>query len=162
MVKTVDPCGGAYAIEEMTNRIEQEARALLDRIDAVGGTLPAIEQGMIQRENQESAYLAQQAIDRGGSVVVGVNRFAVDETTRIDVLHIDPDIERRQIERVRAVRAARDPAEWRASLDSLAAAAKGTSNLVPFVIAAVEARATLGEISDTLRGVFGEHKEIDV
>src|SRR4030095_8365526 len=83
VVNTVDPCGGAYAIEEMTTRIEQEARTLLDRIDAVGGTLPAIEQGMIQREIQESAYRAQQAIDRGDSVVVGVNRFAADETTRI-------------------------------------------------------------------------------
>ncbi len=162
VVNTVDPCGGAYAIEEMTNRIEREARALLNRIDAVGGTLPAIEQGMIQREIQDSAYRAQQAIDGGDRVIVGVNRFVAEETTRIDVLHIDPGIERRQIERVRAVRAARNSLEWRASLDSLAAAAKGTSNLVPFVIAAVEARATLGEISDTLRGVFGEHKEIDV
>ncbi len=162
VVNTVDPCGGAYAIEEMTNQIEQDARQLLDRIDAVGGTLAAIEQGLIQREIQESAYRAQQAIDRGESIVVGVNRFVAEEITRIDVLQIDPDIERRQIERVRAVRASRDPREWRASLDNLAAAANGTSNLVPFVIAAVEARATLGEISDTLRGVFGEHKEIDV
>jgi len=162
VVNTVDPCGGAYAIEERTNQIEEETRALLDRIESVGGTLSAIEQGLIQREIQGSAYHAQQAIDRGDSVVVGVNRFVADETTRIDVLHIDPDIERRQVERVRAVRASRDPQEWRASLDNLGAAAKGTSNLVPFVIAAVESRATLGEISDTLRGVFGEHKEIDV
>jgi len=162
VVNTVDPCGGAYAIEAMTNQIEEQARALLDRIESVGGTLSAIEQGLIQRQIQESAYHAQQAIDRGDSVVVGVNRFVADETTRIDVLHIDPDVERRQIERVRAVRASRDPHEWRASLDNLATAAKGTSNLVPFVIAAVEGRATLGEISDTLRGVFGEHREIDV
>jgi methylmalonyl-CoA mutase, N-terminal domain len=162
VINTVDPCGGAYAIEAMTNRIEQDARALLDRIDAVGGTLAAIEQGLIQREIQEAAYHAQQAIDRGETIVVGVNRFVAEETTRIDVLHIDPDIERRQVERVRAVRASRDPGGWRASLDNLAAAANAPANLVPFVIAAVEARATLGEISDTLRGVFGEHKEIDV
>jgi methylmalonyl-CoA mutase N-terminal domain/subunit len=162
VVNTVDPCGGAYAIEELTNRIEHEARALLDRIDAVGGTLPAIEQGLIQREIQESAYRAQQEIDRGDRVVVGVNRFAAEDAASIEVLQIDPEIERRQIARVRAVRAARDDAEWRSSLDRLAAAARDTANLVPFVITAVEARATLGEISDTLRGVFGEHKEIDV
>jgi len=146
----------------MTTRIENDARALVDRIDALGGTLAAIEQGLIQREIQESAYRAQQEIDRGDQVVVGVNRFSAEQTTPIDVLRIDPEIERRQIERLRAVRASRGAREWRASLDNLAAAGRGTSNLVPFVIAAVEARATLGEISDTLRGVFGEHKEIDV
>ena len=162
VANTVDPCGGAYAIEEMTRRIETDARALVDRIDTLGGTLAAIEQGMIQREIQESAYRAQQEIDRADRVVVGVNRFVSEQTAPIDVLRIDPQIERRQIERVRAVRASRDTATWRASLDRLAAAGKGTSNLVPFVIAAVEARATLGEISDTLRAVFGEHKEIDV
>jgi methylmalonyl-CoA mutase N-terminal domain/subunit len=159
---TVDPCGGAYAIEETTSRIEEEARALLDRIDATGGTLAAIERGMIQRDIQESAYRAQQAIDRGERVVVGVNRFGSEEGTPIDVLRIDPEIERRQIERVRAVRASREPSAWRASLDRLAAAARDSTNLVPFVITAVEAQATLGEISDTLRSVLGEHKEIDV
>ncbi len=162
VVNTVDPCGGAYAIEEMTNRIEAEARVLLDRIEALGGTLAAIEQGFVQREIQESAYRAQQEIDRGDRVVVGVNRFTSDVRTPIDVLRIDAEIERRQIARVRAVRGARDDREWRASLDRLADAARDTSNLVPFVIGAVEAKATLGEISDTLRAVFGEHEEIDV
>jgi methylmalonyl-CoA mutase N-terminal domain/subunit len=162
VVNTVDPCGGAYAIEEMTDQIEEQARALLERIDAVGGTLAAIEQGMIQREIQESAYRAQQEIDRGDRVVVGVNRFVSEETASIDVLRIDPEIEVRQIERVRAVRSSRDARQWQASLDRLAVGARDTSNLVPLVIGAVEARATLGEISDTLRGVFGEHKEIDV
>jgi len=159
---TVDPCGGAYTIEETTNRIEHEARALIDRIDAAGGTLSAIEQGLIQREIQESAYRAQQQIDRGDQVVVGVNRFASDEPSGIDVLHIDPDIEHRQTERVRAFRASRDTGAWRAALDALATGAGGSANLVPLVIDAVEARATLGEISDTLRSVLGEHKEIDV
>ena len=162
VVNTVDPCGGAYTIEDTTNRIEQEAGALIDRIDAAGGTLSAIEQGLIQREIQESAYRAQQNIDRGGQVVVGVNRFTSDQPAGIEVLQIDPDIERRQIDRVRSVRAARDPDRWRAALDALAVAARSGSNLVPPVIDAVEARATLGEISDTLRSVFGEHKEIDV
>jgi methylmalonyl-CoA mutase, N-terminal domain len=162
VANTVDPCGGAYTIEELTDRIEQGARALIDRIEAVGGTLPAIEQGVIQREIQESAYRVQQELDRGDRIAVGVNRFASDEPAGIEVLHIDPDIERRQIDRVRVVRASRDPAAWRASLDALATAARGSANLVPPVITAVEARATLGEISDTLRGVLGEHREIDV
>jgi methylmalonyl-CoA mutase N-terminal domain/subunit len=162
VANTVDPCGGAYAIEEMTNRIEEDARVLLDRIEALGGTLSAIEQGFVQREIQESAYRAQQEIDRGDRVLVGVNRFTSDVNAPIDVLRIDPEIERRQIARVRAVRNSRNDREWRASLDRLAAAARDTSNLVPFVIRAVEAKATLGEISDTLRGVFGEHEEIDV
>jgi methylmalonyl-CoA mutase N-terminal domain/subunit len=146
----------------MTNRIEQEARALLDRVDAAGGTLAAIESGMIQREIQEAAYRTQQDIDAGGRIVVGVNRFGEDEASRIEVLRIDPDIERRQIARVREVRASRDGREWRAALDGVAGAARDGTNLVPPIIRAVEARATTGEISDTLRGVFGEHKEINV
>ena len=161
VANTSDPFGGAYAVEELTNRIEDEARALLDRIDASGGTLAAIEAGIIQREIQESAYRAQQEIDAGGRVVVGVNRFASGEPSEIDMLQMDPDIERRQIERVQRVRAAREAGEWRAALDAVAAAARDGSNLVPPIIGAVEARATIGEISDTLRSVFGEHKEID-
>jgi len=161
VVNTVDPFGGAYAIEELTNRIEDDARALLDRIDAAGGTLAAIEAGLIQRDIQEAAYRTQQEIDSGERVVVGVNRFASGEASGIEVLQIDPDIERRQVERVRRVRAARDSGNWQAALDGVAAAARGGSNLVPAVIGAVEARATIGEISDTLRSVFGEHKEID-
>jgi methylmalonyl-CoA mutase N-terminal domain/subunit len=162
VVNTVDPLGGSYAIEEMTNTIERDARALLDRIDAAGGTLAAIEQGLVQREIQESAYRVQQEIDSGERVVVGVNRFASNEEPRIEVMRIDPEIERQQIERVRAVRAARDSQPWRAALDAVATAARGSDNLVPHIIRAVEARATVGEISDTLRGVFGEHREIDV
>ena len=162
VANTVDPLGGSFAIEEMTTRIEREARALIDRIDAIGGTLSAIEQGLIQREIQESAYRVQQEIDRGERVVVGVNRFTSDEETPIDVLRIDPEIERRQIDRVCAVRSARDPQTWRAALDAIGTAARGTDNLVPHIVRAVESRATVGEISDTLRSVFGEHKEIDV
>jgi methylmalonyl-CoA mutase N-terminal domain/subunit len=162
VTNTVDPLGGAYAIESATNRIEEGARALLDRIEAAGGTLAAIEQGVVQRAIQESAYRAQQKIDGGESVVVGVNRFAMAEAAGIQVLSIDPEVEPRQVERVRAVRASRDATAWRASLDRVAAVARGTDNLVPAIIAAVEARATLGEISDSLRGVFGEHRESDV
>jgi methylmalonyl-CoA mutase N-terminal domain/subunit len=161
IANTVDPFGGAFAVEELTDTIEAGARALLERIDAAGGTLAAIEAGLIQREIQDSAYKAQLAIDQGQAVVVGVNRYATDKRSTIDVLAIDPEVERRQVERVRAVRAARDRAAWRAALDAVAAAAQSTDNLVPAIITAVEARATIGEISDTLRAVFGEHKEID-
>jgi methylmalonyl-CoA mutase N-terminal domain/subunit len=161
VANTVDPFGGSYAIEALTDRIEEEARALLDRIDAAGGTLAAIEAGMIQRDIQESAYRAQQRIDNGEQVVVGVNRFATDETTSIDVLQIDPEFERRQVDRVRGVRASRDAAAWRTALDAVIAAARGGANLVPPILHAVESRATVGEISDALRSVFGEHREID-
>jgi methylmalonyl-CoA mutase, N-terminal domain len=162
VANTVDPLGGAYAIEAMTTAIEAGARQLLDRIDAAGGTLAAIEQGIIQRAIQESAYRAQQDIDAGRAMVVGVNAFEADETGRIDVLGIDPEVERRQIERVRALRASRDDAAWTAALDAIRAAARGTDNLVAPIVAAVEARATVGEIADAMRDVFGEHNEIDV
>ena len=162
VANTVDPFGGAYAVEELTNRIEGEARALLERIDGLGGTLPAIEQGFIQREIQEAAYRAQIQIDSGESVVVGVNRYSTQDSGEIDVLRIDPDVERRQVERVRAVRASRSDSEWKAAMDAVTAAAKDGTNLVPPIVRAVEARATVGEISDAMRAVFGEHEEIDV
>jgi methylmalonyl-CoA mutase N-terminal domain/subunit len=171
VANTVDPLGGAWAIEEATDRIEREAVQTLDRIAAAGGTLTAIERGLIQREIQEAAYRAQQQIDSGDAVVVGVNRYAAEDDSAveedpikkdpIEVLRIDPEIERRQVERVRAVRASRDADAWRSAIDAVTAAARGASNLVPPIIAAVEANATVGEISDALRAVFGEHKEID-
>jgi methylmalonyl-CoA mutase, N-terminal domain len=157
---TVDPVGGAWAIEERTARVEREARALLDDIDAAGGTLAAIESGRIQRQVQDSAYRAQQAIDSAQSVIVGVNRYTTDEPARIELLEIDPETERRQAAAVQTVRQSRDTATWQAAIAHLERAAQDGSNLVPVVIAAVEARATLGEIADALRRVFGEHREI--
>jgi methylmalonyl-CoA mutase N-terminal domain/subunit len=161
VANTVDPLGGAWAIEDLTNRIEEGARAILDRIDAAGGTLTAIEQGIIQREIQDSAYRAQQQIDTGGTVVVGVNRFATNDAADIEVLRIDPSLERRQIDRLRALRASRDSSIWRSALDEVTFAARGSDNLVPPILRAVEAQATVGEISDAMRAVFGEHREID-
>jgi methylmalonyl-CoA mutase N-terminal domain/subunit len=158
---TVDPFGGAYAIEALTNDIEEGATALLARVDAAGGTLAAIEQGIIQRDIQESAYRAQQQIDSGERIVVGVNRFTTGDEADIEVLRIDPAIEQRQVERVRALRQSRTAADWAAAIDAVIAAARSGANLVPPVLRAVEARATVGEISDALRSVFGEHKEID-
>jgi methylmalonyl-CoA mutase N-terminal domain/subunit len=160
VANTVDPVAGSYAIEALTDAIEQGALDLLARIERAGGTLRAIEAGLIQREIQESAYRAQVAIDSGDAVVVGVNRFA-DESgaSPIETLQIDADVERRQIERVRAVRANRSADAARSVLDAVSRAARDGANLVPPIIAAVEANATVGEISDAMRHVFGEYEE---
>ncbi|MPZ18206.1 MAG: methylmalonyl-CoA mutase [Luteitalea sp.] len=160
VANTVDPVAGAYTIERLTDGIEQQVCEIIDRIDRLGGTLTAIESGLVSREIQESAYAAQQAIEQGETVIVGVNRFCASEPVRPEVLAIDAAIERKQIERVRAVRAGRDQAACRLALEHVARTARDVSNLVPPIVAAVEARATLGEIADTLRSVFGEHQQV--
>jgi methylmalonyl-CoA mutase N-terminal domain/subunit len=167
VANTVDPVAGSYAIEEMTTRIERAASELLDRIDQIGGTLAAIESGYIQQQIQDAAYRAQQAVDAGDAVVVGVNRFTSGEASpggqvrpNADLFRIDPEVERRQVERVRAVRAGRSEREWRSALEAVESAARGTANLVPPIIDAVEKRATLGEIADAMRRVFGEHQDV--
>jgi methylmalonyl-CoA mutase N-terminal domain/subunit len=158
VTNTVDPAGGAWTIEARTDEIEAEARDLIRDIDQAGGALAAIEGGWIQRQIQDSAYAAQRAVDDGTAVVVGVTRY-VDDPQAIDVLRIDPDVEARQRARVARVRDGRDHAGWRSALDGVERTARSADNLVPAVIRAVEARATLGEISDALRRVFGEHRE---
>jgi methylmalonyl-CoA mutase N-terminal domain/subunit len=156
---TVDPAGGSMVIEEKTNAIEQGARELLAAIDAAGGTLAAIEGHLVQRHIQESAYVAQQAIDRGTQVVVGVNRFTSNDRVAIPLLAIAPEVETQQRAAVAATRASRAQDTCRAALAAVVDTARGTGNLVPAVLAAVEARATLGEIADALREVFGTHDE---
>jgi methylmalonyl-CoA mutase N-terminal domain/subunit len=170
VANTVDPVAGSYAIEAMTTRIERDASELLDRIDHAGGTLAAIESGYIQEQIQEAAYRTQQAIDAGEAVVVGVNRFPEQprspaaatgqSSSQAAIFRIDPAMERQQVERVRAVRAGRSEREWRTAIDAVEAAARGTENLVPPIIAAVEHRATLGEIADAMRRVFGEYQDV--
>lgn len=159
VTQTVDPVGGAWAIEELTNNIERNARELLRRIDEQGGGLASIESGFIQGEIQESAYRAQEAIDSGSSTVVGVNKYSTNEPAPIEVLRIDPTLETAQVEKIRSMRAARDETRWRDTLDRVEQAARDHTNLVPPIIAAVEAHATVGEIADSLRSVFGEHRE---
>jgi methylmalonyl-CoA mutase, N-terminal domain len=171
VANTVDPVAGSYAIETLTNDIERGAVEILERIDRAGGTLAAIEGGLIQREIQESAYRAQLAVDSGKSIVVGMNRFtggrdreplsggAPTTTAPHPVFAIDPDVERRQIERVRAVRAGRSAAAAAAALAAVSDAARGGSNLVPPIVAAVDAQATVGDIADAMRAVFGEFEE---
>ena len=161
---TVDPAAGAYTIEALTNRIEMEATELLARIDAAGGALAAVETGYIQQHIQDAAYRAQQAIDAGEAVVVGVNRFVQPGEGATGrggpAVRLDPELEQQQVERVRALRAGRSQQEWREALARVGQAAHDGSNLVPPIIAAVEARATLGEVADALRRVFGEYQGI--
>jgi methylmalonyl-CoA mutase N-terminal domain/subunit len=157
---TVDPVAGAYTIERMTDQLESEARAVLARIDALGGTLAAIDAGAIQRDIQEAAYAAQQAVDRGDAVLVGVNRFQEATPRGIELFQMDPALEREQAARVQAVRTGRSLSEWQRAVGAVRDAAAGGDNLVPAVIAAVEARATLGEIADAMRDAFGEYVEV--
>ncbi len=155
----VDPLGGAYAVERLTDELEGKAEAYLRRIDDLGGMVRAIAEGFPQREIQEAAYEEQRALEAGERVVVGVNRYAEPAAPPPELLRVDPALEERQSARVRAFRAARDGAACARSLRDVEAAARGTDNLVPPILAAVQARATLGEISDALRNVFGEYRE---
>ena len=129
---------------------------LLQHIEAAGGTLSAIEQGMIQREIQESAFRAQRAIESGEAPVVGVTKFQTDTDAAIPIFRVDPEIETAQRARLASVRATRDAGRSRSACDAVRDAARGDANLVPLVIAAVQAKATVGEISDAMRNVFGE------
>jgi len=159
VANTVDPVGGSYAIEKLTGEIEARAMDYLSKIDALGGMLRAIEAGYVQSEVQKAAYEYQQAVERGEQVVVGVNEFVAEEERPIPTLRVDPEIERAQVERVRALRARRDPAKTRAAIQNVEARARSGENLLPAIQAAVEAYATVGEISDALRRVFGEYRE---
>jgi methylmalonyl-CoA mutase N-terminal domain/subunit len=129
------------------------------RIDEMGGTLHAIETRFIQGEIQNSAFEIQKEIEKGERIIVGVNRFRMEEREKAPVFRIDPANERSQVESLRKIRACRDAAKWRQSLDALEGAARGTENLMPRILSAAEAYATVGEISDTLRRVFGEYRD---
>ncbi|HSO38220.1 MAG TPA: methylmalonyl-CoA mutase family protein, partial [Labilithrix sp.] len=154
----VDALGGAYAIESLTNRIETEANKYLARIDELGGMVPAIEQGYPQREIQNSAYAYQIEVEKKQRIIVGVNDF-VQDSPHVEVMKIDPRIERDQTERVRAVRARRDASKHAEALRRIEAAARGKDNLLPLILDAVKAEATVGEVAGVLRGVWGEHQE---
>ena len=156
---TVDPVAGSYAIEELTTEIERRVVDYLDKIDAIGGTLHAIETGYIQREIQNSAYEYQRAIETGDAIVVGVNRFQSEEERPLKTLRVDPAIEKDQIERVRGMRARRDAVAAETALVKLEEAARGTENVLPRILDCVEAFVTVGEISNRLRTVWGEYRE---
>ena len=158
MAETADPLAGSYYVEALTSALEAKANDFLARIDALGGMLAAIEQGYPQREIHEAAYAHQQAVEAGTVGVVGVNRFAEEEESHGEVFEPDPRVERERREALARWRAGRDAAATTTALDALEATARGTDNLVPRLLAAVEAGATLGEISDRLRAVFGLYR----
>jgi methylmalonyl-CoA mutase N-terminal domain/subunit len=156
---TVDPLAGSYAIEELTREIEQRVVGYLDKIDAMGGTLHAIETGYIQNEIQNAAYDYQRAVETNQAIVVGVNRFQSDDGPQVKTLRVDPAIEKTQVERLRALRARRDSIAVETSLERLEEAARGSENLLPRILDCVETYATVGEISNRLRTVWGEYRE---
>jgi len=156
---TVDPLAGSYAVEALTSHIEAAAQAYLEKIAALGGMLKAIERGYIQQEIQNAAYEQQRAIDAQQSVVVGVNRFQMEEEKSVPIQRIDASLERAQVDRLRALRARRDQKKWKTALQGVEAAARSRDNLMPRILDAVENYATVGEISDAMRKTFGEYKE---
>ena len=156
---TIDPLAGSYAIEALTNEIEQKARAYIEKIDAMGGAVKAIEAGYIQEEIGDSAYRYQKEIEAKKRIIVGVNQFQIEEEPLRDILRIQPEVERYQKEKLAQAKKSRDETRVREALSHLKKAAQGTENLVPPILEAVRVYATLGEISDVLREVFGEYKE---
>ena len=159
VTNTADPAGGSYCIEGLTDEIEEGARRYLDRIDAMGGMVKAIQRGYPQREIQNAAYEAQKKVESGQQTLVGVNAFQAEDEDPVPILRIDPKLEHSQVQRLRKLKKDRDSGRVRTSLERLAAVAGSTENLVPAVIEAVESYATLGEISDTLRETFGVHED---
>jgi methylmalonyl-CoA mutase N-terminal domain/subunit len=159
VANTVDPLGGSYAIERLTSNIERGAEQYLGKIDGMGGVLRAIETSYVQREIQRAAYEYQKAVESGEQVVVGVNRYAEGGLTSPPTLHIDPEIELRQVERLKNLRARRNNTRVRAALDGVEAAARSEANLMPSILEAVKTYATVGEISDAMRRAFGEFQE---
>jgi methylmalonyl-CoA mutase N-terminal domain/subunit len=157
--QTIDPLAGSYYVEALTNEIEKRAAEYLGKIEVLGGMLKAIERGFVQKEIQNAAYEYQQAVDQQQAIVVGVNRFEVEEEKPIPIQRIDPALEPKQIERLRALRAKRAAGPWKTALAGVEDAARSGANLMPRILAAVEASATVGEISDAMRRVFGEYKE---
>jgi len=154
---TVDPLGGSYYVESLTRMMEKEIKDLIAKIDEMGGAISAIENGFIQKEIEQRAYHFQKEIEQKKRIVVGLNEYQVDEHVDMSLFQFDPELARRQMEKVRSIRSERDHARCRAALDGVRNAAEGKENLMPHFIEAVQAYATLGEICDVLRGVFGEY-----
>jgi methylmalonyl-CoA mutase N-terminal domain/subunit len=157
--QTIDPLAGSYYVETLTSEIEKRAAQYLGKIEVLGGMLKAVERGFVQQEIQNAAYEYQRQVDHQEAIVVGVNRFAVEEEKPIPIQRIDPALEPKQVERLRALREKRDPGPWKAALQAVEDAARSGANVMPRILTAVEAYATVGEISDAMRRVFGEYKE---
>lgn len=155
---TADPLGGSFFVETLTNEMEAAANQLIEKIDAMGGAVKAIEAGYMQEEIARSAYVYNQAVEDSSQVIIGINKFVTDEVNDTPVFRIDDSIRQQQIEKLKALRSKRDSEKVNYSLAAIKAAAQGTENLVPVVVNAVENLCTLGEISDVLRGVWGEYQ----
>jgi methylmalonyl-CoA mutase N-terminal domain/subunit len=154
----VDPLAGSYLIEALTDQLEEQARILIEKIDALGGALPAIETGYIQQQIQDAAYTYQGRVEREEQIIVGVNKFTVEEKIPIELLRVDPAVEQAQVARLSALRAARDSEAASAALARVETSARSAENMMPIFIAAVESGCTLGEICGVLRSVFGEYQ----
>ncbi len=158
VTNVIDPLGGSYYVEWLTNEIESQAEKYIKKIDAMGGMVKAIEQGYIQREIVESAYRYQKEVEEGKRVVVGVNKFVIEEPIQIRLLKVRPEVEKAQIERVREVRSSRDDQRAKRALKSLREAAESGENVMPTILQAVKAYCTIGEMCDVLREVYGEYQ----
>lgn len=159
VANSIDVLGGSYLLENLTDTLEEKAWGLMGKIDDLGGVIPAIEQGFIQRQIEDAAYNYQQQVEKGERIVVGVNKFQSAENVKVPLLKIDPEVEKRQVKRVQELRAGRDQQAVDRALQGLKEAALGTANLMPQVVEAVRNYATIGEICGVLREVFGEHRE---
>ena len=159
VANSVDPLAGSYYIEELTDCIEAQASELIGKIDNAGGVVAAIEEGFIQRQIENSAYEYQQEIERGERIIVGVNEFQIDEQTKPPLLRVDPEVENAQVKSLKELREKRDNKKVEEALANLSRCARNTSNLMPEILAAVKTYATLGEICQVLRDVFGEYKK---
>ena len=158
VANTIDPFAGSYYIEALTDKIEQEASALMEEVDKAGGVVACIENGFIQHRIEGAAYDYQQEVEKGDRIIVGVNKFQVDENIKPPLLRIDPEVEKKQVDSLTAVKKNRDSNKVNASLDHLRTAAQGDDNLMPVILEAVKEYASLGEICNVLRDVFGEYR----
>jgi methylmalonyl-CoA mutase, N-terminal domain len=159
VTNTVDPAGGSYAIESLTDEMEEQATEYLNKIDAMGGMLRAIETGWVQRQIQDAAYAYQRSIETKERIVVGVNEFRMEEDVRIPIHAPNPELERDQIQALARIRRRRDQSRVTVLLDRLESAARTDENLMPHILNAVESYATVGEIADAFRKVHGEYRE---
>jgi methylmalonyl-CoA mutase, N-terminal domain len=162
VVNTIDPLGGSYYLEDLTNRLEREAYDYFDRINKLGGVIPAIKENFFQREIAEASFRYQAEVEAKQRVIVGVNRYQLEDEPELEILRIDPALEEQQVKRVQGLRERRDSAEVEAALAKLKAAAAGDENLMPLLVEASRAYVTLGEMCDALREVWGVWRETPV
>ena len=158
ITNTVDPLGGSYFVENMTSKIEKEAMKYVKRIDEMGGAVEAIKNGFIQKEINRQLYMDQEAIEKGERIIVGVNRYQIEESSSVDIFEVSSEVEKNQIEKLKNLRRVRSNVEVEKTLRKIRDTAQGDGNLIPPTIDAVRAYATMGEICDVLRGVFGIYR----